>query len=84
MFVFIFTKLIIMKGNKVYVLLSKENDIIDIWSNLKHLCGDMGERTEGLFTSYWTLARNPKEENAIWEFTSKNGVSYKIQIKVVK
>lgn len=72
------------KGNKVYVLLSEKGNVIDIWSNLKHLCEEMKERTNGLFTSYWTLARFPKDDNSIWEFTSKNGESYKIEIKVVR
>jgi len=68
------------KNYKIYILL-KEGLIIDAWTNLKKLCGEMNEKTD--FASYSKLSKMSKESGTL-DFRTKSGVTYQVIIKVLK
>jgi hypothetical protein len=76
-----------LKGHSVYVLINECN-VLGTWTNLKHLCNDMSEKTE--FVSYSklskevaTLRKNGTDTGKL-EFTTKDGVKYTVQIDVLR
>lgn len=70
------------KGRRVYILL-KSGKVMDVWSNLKHLCEDMDIATNQQFVSYSKLSKMDKEAGVL-SFTGKNDASYSIIIKFIR
>jgi hypothetical protein len=77
----------VLKGKFVYILLSN-CEVVGTWTNLKHLCNDMSEKTE--FVSYSklskevaTLRKNGMDTGKL-DFTTKDGVKYTVQIDILK
>ena len=78
----------VQKNRKVYVL-SLNNEILGVWTNLKHLCNDM--LMSGVqFSSYSKLSkelsdqRKEETEKNMLEVTTKDGKQYKILVEIVK
>ena len=76
-----------IKGRLIYVLL-QEGQVVGTWTNLKHLCTDMGEKEN--FISYSKLSkeaadqRKQGDEIPTMEFTTKDGKTYMIQPQKLK
>lgn len=76
-----------LKGHSVYVLINECN-VIGTWTNIKHLCSDMAEKTE--FVSYSKISKeiaNLRKEGMTTgklEFTTKDNVQYTIQIDILR
>ncbi len=75
---------IMVQIRRVYILIL-DDKIIDVWTNLKKLCADMRE-DDGVFPSYWTLARLSKEakELGLLKVEAKDGKVYTIEIRFVR
>ncbi len=70
------------KGRRIYVL-QVDGVVLDVWSNLKHLCTDMNEQKNQQFISYSKLSKMDKKKG-ILIFKSKEGINYQIIIKILK
>ena len=75
------------KGRKVYVL-TKECQVLGVWTNLKYLCHD--RKSIGTFPSYSKLSkeiallRSQNVETPTLNVLTKDDVKYEIKVELIK